>query len=330
MSDQPPLTHHEILALVAPFARAGRHVDLTASDRAARIVAFRDRDHPAAPAGSTGLPALRESLRLEVPVNGGLRLRRVIDAGGGLQASLLAEGDDAGELLARIDAVSPARQLRFADRLAVALEQRVERGGGDDALRMRGAEARVAGLRVHVGVTGVKGFPAELEVEREGDEVRALPPDLLQVLGRAWSRLEPMARGWRGSIDLRGGDLQRSRDAEARLAHTLQHLRDTLAEPPSRFHERHRGRRWWVSMREMVPMAIGLGIVAVALSLRREDPGQAQILALLANLTPPLLMGLFFLRREMPRIGLPRVPWAPAADAWVPQPPAGAVPPDAA
>ena len=31
----PPLTHHQILALVAPFTRSGRTVDLAASDRLA-------------------------------------------------------------------------------------------------------------------------------------------------------------------------------------------------------------------------------------------------------------------------------------------------------
>ena len=42
--------------------------------------------------------------------------------------------------------------------------------------------------------------------------------------------------------------------------------------------------------------------------------------ALLANVAPPLLMGLFFVRREMPRIALPRWPARLADDAW-PTPP---------
>ncbi|MBL8302713.1 MAG: hypothetical protein JNM26_08075, partial [Ideonella sp.] len=37
----PPLSHHEILTLVAPFTRAGRSVDLAASDRPARVLRFR-------------------------------------------------------------------------------------------------------------------------------------------------------------------------------------------------------------------------------------------------------------------------------------------------
>jgi hypothetical protein len=39
--DTAPFTHHEILALVEPFARRGRRVDLAASDRVARLIAFR-------------------------------------------------------------------------------------------------------------------------------------------------------------------------------------------------------------------------------------------------------------------------------------------------
>ena len=41
---------------------------------------------------------------------------------------------------------------------------------------------------------------------------------------------------------------------------------------------------------------------------------------MLANATPPLLLMLLFVRKEIPRIGLPRVPRRLAPDAW--QPPA--------
>jgi hypothetical protein len=42
---------------------------------------------------------------------------------------------------------------------------------------------------------------------------------------------------------------------------------------------------------------------------------------MLANATPPLLLMLLFLRKEIPRIGLTRVPRRPAPDAWTPSPP---------
>ena len=49
-----PLTHHEIMSLVAPFARSGRHVDLAASDRPQRRLAFKLVEHAAV---VDGLPA---------------------------------------------------------------------------------------------------------------------------------------------------------------------------------------------------------------------------------------------------------------------------------
>jgi len=60
MDATAPLTHHEILALVAPFARRGRRVDLAASDRVARRIAFRPVEH----AAREDVPAHRETLSL--------------------------------------------------------------------------------------------------------------------------------------------------------------------------------------------------------------------------------------------------------------------------
>ena len=91
-------------------------------------------------------------------------------------------------------------------------------------------------------------------------------------------------------------------------------LAGTLAEPPGRFHERHRAARWAVVGRGLTPWLVGLGVVAVALWARQR--GGSSVLALLANVAPPLLMGLFFVRREMPRIALPRWPARLADDAW--------------
>ena len=56
MATAPPLSHHDVLTLVAPFSRRGRPIDLAASDRGARKLLFRPVEHPAA----DGRPALRE------------------------------------------------------------------------------------------------------------------------------------------------------------------------------------------------------------------------------------------------------------------------------
>jgi hypothetical protein len=117
---------------------------------------------------------------------------------------------------------------------------------------------------------------------------------------------------------LRGVGAERSADAHQRLAQTLAHLAEVLAEPPARFHQRYAGRRWRIGLLRGAPLGFGVAIVAVAFAVRGTG-GQAEaMLGALANLVPPLLMALFFVRREMPRIELPRVPRCPPASSWKP------------
>lgn len=314
MAALPPLTHHEILARVEPFVRQGRPVDLAASDRAARRIVFRAVEHPAGE-----LPALRETLELDEPAEGRLRLTRRLDAGDGLAAVLEAEGDEPGALLAAIASVPPTRQFPAAGTARLALEQRL----GRDGLVLRHARGRCAGLRLEARISGVAGYPAELKLQRIPGDARApsaLPDDLFAVLGRPWSLLTDVAGAWQASIGLRGREPQRSALAEQRLVATLAHLAETLAAPPARFHRRHLGARWAVSLRRMVPLSIGLGVVGIGLWARDAGEQWNALLAALANLAPPLLMGLFFLRREMPRIELPRIPLPPRASAWTAEP----------
>ena len=62
-----PLSHHEIVTLVAPFARRGRHLDLAASDRQQRRLVFQPVKHAAQ---DDGLPAVQNGLRLELRASG--------------------------------------------------------------------------------------------------------------------------------------------------------------------------------------------------------------------------------------------------------------------
>src|SRR5512145_905587 len=103
-----PLTHHDILGLVAPFVRRGRHVDLPASDRMARRVAFRPVEHAAE---ASGRPPLVETLALEHPEPGWFELTRTLRLADGLQATLVTEGRTAAEVLERVEAVPLERQL---------------------------------------------------------------------------------------------------------------------------------------------------------------------------------------------------------------------------
>jgi hypothetical protein len=311
----PPLTHHEILTLVGPFSQCGRRVDLAASDRLQRRLDFVAVDRPAV---EGQLPALRETLSLDLSMPGRHLLTRKLRSSQGLCATLQTEGDDLATMLVHIDAVPASRQLRFGADRAIAFSQRIVPRDAAAELLLREATAMLPTLSLQMTLTGVRGFPAEIEIRPADGVTLTLPRDLLAVLGSAWTELSPLQHRWQSNIAVRGDGLKRSEDAEARFMQTVQHLQHTLAEPPARFSQRHRAARWGVTVREMLPLGIGLAIVGTALMFRREGAEQPRMLALLANVTPPLLMALFFMRREMPRIGLPRPPPRLPADAWRP------------
>lgn len=309
MPPLPPLSHHEILALAGPFARSGHRVDLQSSDRAARQLAFQARSLPA----EGDLPPLQEALTLQQPQPGDWTLTRRLALPDGRSATLSVAGDDPGALLARLAAVPPAQQFCVAAGAIGVLQQRL---ADDNSLRLQQAEAPLHGLTLQLTVSGVAGFPAELALLRTPGDTLQLPRDLLAVLGRGWDRLTPLARGWLCSVQVRGQGGARSADALARFQQALLHLAQTLAEPPQQFHQRHLGARWRVAVRGTLPLLGGAAIVGLAFALRDQGGRAASALALLANVAPPLLMGLFFVRREMPQIGLPRFPRRPRQAAW--------------
>jgi hypothetical protein len=311
-----PLTHHEILALVAPFARRGRRVDLAACDRAERRIVFRAVVHP--PVGPR--PALKESLALAPRAGGGgrWRLERTLaPLDDGPVATLAAEGTDPGELLARIEAVAHAVQFDAGAGWRLAMTHRLPPGPprADEAASLvlvRGV-VHAHGVALTMKVPTVSGISADLVLAGAG---AALPDDLVEVLGRGWGRLDRGVGGWTAHVGLRGRGDERYRDAEAKLRQLGAHLGRTLAEPPARYRERLRGARWGVAARRCVPLASVLGLVAAAavvpnLGIARESP----VWMLIFN-APPLLLALFFGLREMPRIVLPRGPRGPADDAW--------------
>ena len=115
----PPVTPPEIMALAAPFARRGRHVDLAASDRMARRLAFRE----------TALaddPALNERLWLEDAPGGRHRLVRAITLPSGAIAELQATGGDPAVLLERIEAIPASAQWRRSEGHELAISLRLE------------------------------------------------------------------------------------------------------------------------------------------------------------------------------------------------------------
>ena len=189
----PPLTHHEILRWVEPFARRGRAVDLPASDRFERRLAFRPIDLPA----TDRQPALRETLRLESLRVDRFRLTRVLAREAGPEAQLQVDGADPADLLARIEAVPPHRQWRLGPDALIAFSHRLVPGvDAEPALVLTAASAQVAGLRLSLTLPSVEGIPAELKLAAlTAGERFDLPEDLLAVLGWHWARLERAREG---------------------------------------------------------------------------------------------------------------------------------------
>lgn len=118
-----PLTHHEIFTLVEPFSRRGYHVDLAASDRVARRLAFKpiarlSRAHPP--------QHYVETLALEQPGEARCRIVRTLRHASGLEASLESEGQDADQLLDLIESVDPEQHFRCTPKSIITRSYRLQ------------------------------------------------------------------------------------------------------------------------------------------------------------------------------------------------------------
>lgn len=303
-----PLSHHDVLALAEPFARRGLAVDLGASDRIARRIAFRAREIDAS---AQGLGQLREGLLLERLPSGTLRLLRTLAHASGLEASAEALGSDGAELLDRVGAVPPQALLRLGDGYVLARHHVVHATGRVFA---RGV-VRLDGLELTMTVSPVRGVAAELRLVETGTVSFALPTDLLAVLGWDWTRLLRERGAWRTRLRLRGGSDRRTRNAEVALDRAAEHLARTLAEPPARFHERHRGARLFAMFRRSIPLLTPVALVVAVLSLPRFDVEASPLWVLMYHV-PTLLIALAFLLQELPAFEIPPWPRARREPSW--------------
>jgi hypothetical protein len=310
-----PLTHHEILGLVEPFSRRGRHVDLLASDRLKRQLAFKAVLH-----ASTGpqAPALHETLLLECLDSGNFRLTRSLAIVGGLQAHLRAVGAKLDRLLDDIEAVPLLRHFRFAPGYAVAISHRLEPGNAPPQERLAVSQGKVQlpGLTLTLEVSAVPGVAGDLRLDGPAMQTEGLPQDLLAVQGWNWTRLARNASGWHSRLRLRGKEPRRSLRAEERLHEVAEHLARTLAEPPSRFHERHKRARWGVVLRRGIPvltlvlMALGLWLLS-RISVGNESGAWVLLLHV-----PTLMLAIGFSLQEMAQFEIPPLPRPLSAGAW--------------
>jgi protein-S-isoprenylcysteine O-methyltransferase Ste14 len=75
-------------------------------------------------------------------------------------------------------------------------------------------------------------------------------------------------------------------------------------------------RRWAVTARRAVPLLVCLGVIGAALAVPALNLPPDSVLRMLIFNAPPLLLGLFVVLREMPRVELPPRPRRPTAAHW--------------
>jgi hypothetical protein len=316
-----PLTHHEILGLVGPFTRRGRKVDLAASNRLERRLAFEPVEHAGA---LDALAGAREGLALENPRPGLFRLTRTLTLACGLRAALEAEGSDVDELLDRIESVPLQSHVRTEAGVVIAQSYRIGRGAADasenaPSMRMvltHGA-AEIDGFSVVLNAETLKRHLADIQFSppRKGAYLEP-PEDLLAVLGRDWGRMRPRWPGWSCSLRAPGREPARSRRVETRFAETVAHLAQTLAEPPRRFHDRLVGARWRVALRRTTPVMVLVAVLAGAFGLVFLDIPANPFVHLLILDGALGILALPLCMHDQPRLEIPPLPRPSKAPSW--------------
>ena len=312
-----PLTHHEILGLVEPFTRRGRHVDLAASDRAERKLAFK----PVAVAGeSPGDPGLRENLRMECHDSGRFTLTRVLTHPGGLQATLQVRGPQPAALLGQIDFVAPQHQFQSGPGFVIARSYEVESGAAErpaaaPLILSRGV-VQVDGLTLTLKLLAVRGVAGDITLAPAPGDSFDLPEDLLAVLGWDWVRLVRSRTDWKSKLRLRGSVLRRSRTAEVALQKAARHLAQVLAQAPGDFHQRFLRARWGVVFRRAIPSLTVVLLIVVALLLPHLTDSGNSGLWMALQYVPIAMLALGFGLQELSQFEIPRRPRPPSVARW--------------
>lgn len=310
-----PLTHHEILSLIAPFTRRGRQADLEASNRSERRLCFKPVEHSTL--GVTSGSA-QEVLTLENTRGKQFRLIRTVTLDHGLAATLQVDGDDPDALLTKIESIAPQRQFRSIEGVDVAFSYQLTNPDSREPpmLDLTRGVATVAGIQVVLKADTVKGYPVAIELTPDVAGPVDLPDDLLAVIGWGWSPLRKSRGGWNGTLKARGREPQRSRELEMKMEKAVGHMARTLAQPPSQFHETLRRARWAVTFRRGIPLLFFIGLMALAGGLTMIEMPQDSIWNLLLMGAPPLLLFAAFSMRDTPPLEIPPLPRRFKTDAW--------------
>jgi hypothetical protein len=313
-----PLTHHEILTLIGPFTRRGRHADMTASRRAERRLLFEPIEHPPP---AEGLPGLREVLDLEVSERGGCRLTRTLAPTGRhasedhLRATVTVTGRDPEPLLEQIERFPLTRHFAVCDGVLLQRSYRLLPDGAGAGAGGRvwpavltDAQAQVRGVKLEVDADRSPGMPIHLRLTPPAGRKLAIPQDLLAVIGWDWRPLDDYIRHWRGTVRVARREPGRTADIEAKLGLTVSHLAETLSQGPGDFHRRHQRQRWRVALQRALPLLVALAMIAATPLVRLLPMGEGSLLRMLVFHAPPLMLVAFFLFSELPRIEIPPLP----------------------
>ncbi len=311
-----PLTHHGILVLAAPFSRAGWRVDLQASERAERHLAFMPRTHPT-PQGT-----LHERLELFDPIGDPARLLRTLTAPDGLSATAEAVATSPAAMLEAMERLAPDAQFTRAAGTRIAYSYKLERDGDGGAWRaiLRRAEAHPGGMTLTLDTRPAPGALGRFELLREDGDPQDLPDDILAVLGLAWRPLRHARGGWSANVWIERREPRRSADAATKMERTVAHLTRTLSASPARYHADHVRARWGVFARRAGMLLLGLGVLAAAPLIMVLPVGDPSTLRMLAFHLPPLLLVGLFTLRELPSLMPPPIPRRPRDGAWDPRP----------
>lgn len=314
---QPPLSHHDILRVSAPFVQHGLTVDLAASDRSARRIAF------TAPAAGSATDAQTEAgielrydlylLSPDAPV-----LIRIATFDGTLQATVSCQGEDLQAMLAAVATVTPSSQFRAAGQATVADSFDIDPQPGA-VPRLTACAAQVAGLIIETDARTVVGEPMETTLRALNPDAQwQLPDDLLSLAHPGWRPLTETDEGWRTTLKVPVREPARSRETQKRFARMVDAVSSVLSQPPERYHRDHRARRWRIYGRRFIPAGVCVAIVGALPLLDRFVLGDgAQMHPGFLSLPPVLMIGALVLTwRDTPRIEIPPRPVPLDDTAW--------------
>lgn len=317
-----PLSHHDILGIVEPFTRSSRQLDLSASDRLNRRLLFKPIEH----AGTSGLPALRETLQLDSYRSGNFDLTRTLTTDEGHAATLQASGRQPAVLLARIEAVAPEQQFVAGSGYLIARSYSAPSDPITSAdgltsvpLVLTRAVIHLDDLTLTLRVPEARGVSVDItlapRLASDGTTLE-LPDDMLAVIGWDWTRLVRKKDIWESKLRLRGGAARRTRIAEQAADRAAQHLALTLSEPPARFHERHLRARWWAALRRAIPILTPVSLFITVLLFPRIDFGEQPGLWVTLYHLPTALIALSFCLQELPEFVIPPLPRRSESPTW--------------